>query len=177
MAEEIYKGFTLIELLVVVLIIGILAAIALPQYQYAVEKTRLSKAFILGKALNDSMKRWSLENGDITPSNRPTFQDLDIILPDGFVFSTGPSGPHAVSSDIAALDLRVNADGYSEESVVIQILPYGAPYSTQLFFLPKSNRVLCYAYNAQPTSAKLCKVIGGVFDRRYSSTWDVYTIQ
>ena len=57
------RAFTLIELLVVVLIIGILAAIALPQYEKAVYKSRLSEVMVNIKAIENCIDEYVLTNG------------------------------------------------------------------------------------------------------------------
>ena len=76
------KAFTLIELLVVVLIIGILAAIAVPQYQKAVLKSRTSEAVLMLKTILDAQEEYYLAHDEYTDN----INDLSISLPTGRAF-------------------------------------------------------------------------------------------
>ncbi len=76
-------GFTLIELLVVVLIIGILAAIAVPQYFKVVEKGRFSEATSCFSTLKGAQERYYLKYNTYTN----TSAQLDVTCPTGKAFA------------------------------------------------------------------------------------------
>nr|QGT50540.1 hypothetical protein Elusimicrob1349_0100 [uncultured Elusimicrobia bacterium] len=82
------KGFTLIELLVVVLIIGILSAVALPQYTKAVEKARFTEAATAVETIARANRLYYMANGSYTKD----INDLDITYP-GVRGTYGPNIP------------------------------------------------------------------------------------
>ena len=81
------QAFTLIELLVVVLIIGILSAIALPQYQRAVRKARATEAITNLQAIARAQEIYKLANDRYTTD----LTELDIEIKNGFYRYTCPS--------------------------------------------------------------------------------------
>lgn len=62
--KQMQKGFTLIELMIVVAIIGILAAVAIPQYQDYVTRTKLSNAATFANPIKTAIAEYAQENGN-----------------------------------------------------------------------------------------------------------------
>ena len=84
------KGFTLIELLVVVLIIGILSAVALPQYRKSVEKSRTAEVFAFVNFVRQISSEYYLANG--------TYEGFDeTMIPMTMKYYSQPQGITATS--------------------------------------------------------------------------------
>ena len=161
------RAFTLIELLVIVLIIGILTAIALPQYQVAVKKSRLATVMSNVKAIVDSLEVYYLANGQY-----PNDDDANVSV---YVLDIGISGCSEGAGGV--FDCQKESYDYNQAGEVggflknfeglgyLEILPH----ATSGFGNPNTRQ--CWADSESTVANQVCKSLGGTLYSR--SSWRV----
>ncbi len=154
-------GFTLLELLVVVLIIGILAAVALPHYNKAILKVQLKKGMLLVESLFQAQQSYFLMHGTFATD----IDELEITAPINYSCKKIKNYIEAYyQCDFGQIGLR---DSFSN----VQYQPSGGKRIAYLHFFKdttisgvgkmKAGEIWCFAGSDRKISQEICEDLGG----------------
>jgi type IV pilus assembly protein PilA len=124
------KGFTLVELAVVIVIIGVLAAFAVPRFRASVERSKAAEAFNYLSSIQAAQERYHAKQG--TYASDLATLDIQFTDPKYFTVGTVAAGGTASLEDSWSLTLtRVGAAaGYGAYTVVFTEDGYDVTAST-----------------------------------------------
>ncbi len=155
-----HGGFTLIELLVVVLIIGILAAVAVPQYQKAVYKSRTAEAVAMLRAITNAEEVYYLPNGEYTGD----ISKLDVEVPTELLRSNNMAGAFDDKYSYGCSEFRCDAQVNNANMPSIQ-------YNFQHIDIITAGLKYCNIVEKNEIAKAICQSMGTVDSTSYDADW------